>query len=364
MTPRRRFTTSRTDLADRIGPPRRSRALQPAAAGLALALVMLLPSPGGAWGATGHMTVCEIAYRQLSDAARSGVDEVFGGRPFPAQCTWPDMVRKTKEYAHTSPWHFINLEDGEDYFSPGTVSADGDVLQALLDAERTLASRDAAAHERVTALRFLGHLAGDSHQPLHAGRRSDLGGNRTAVRWFGKRRFKSSMMVKWDGDPEACEGGGRFVDAATGECVVEVVEKSRVNLHKVWDVLMIDRFVRQRRLRPEPGDSEHLHKAYASALAGTLPAAEVEAMRSSTFWDWIESALEGRGRAYDVGDGRLRGEYYRDHVDDLNRQIARAGYRLAFTLERLFGDRPPEAAAIEARHEELRRRLGNLVAAD
>lgn len=327
-----------------------------------LASTVLVPSPGRAWRETGHFAVCEIAYRHLSDAARARVDEILGGQPFAPQCTWPDMIRKSAAFSHTYSWHFINL-DGDDYFEPGTLNPEGDVLQALLDAERTLAAADATADARKMALRFLGHLAGDSHQPLHVGHKSDQGGNLIRVRWFGDETFESVTILKRENGGEACEGEGVYFDEPTGECAVRLVERAPVNLHKVWDLLMVQKFIAKKRLRPEPGDSEFLHRAYATAVAGLLSAEEIAALRGSTFWDWIADSLARRDQAYDVGRGRLGRRYYRRHVDDLNRQIARAGYRLAFTLDRLFGDPPPEAAAIEARHEELRRRIAELLAA-
>lgn len=46
------------------------------------------------------------------------------------------------------------------------------------------------------ALRFVVHLVGDLHQPLHLGRASDFGGNDFRVTWFGRQ---TNLHSVWDG---------------------------------------------------------------------------------------------------------------------------------------------------------------------
>ena len=83
-------------------------------------VVMLLSLNAYSWRETGHFTVCEIAYRNLTKVARDKVDRITEGKSFSEQCTWPDMVRKTPRWSHTYPWHFINLEDDLEYFQKKT----------------------------------------------------------------------------------------------------------------------------------------------------------------------------------------------------------------------------------------------------
>jgi hypothetical protein len=51
--------------------------------------------------------------------------------------------------------------------------------------------------DRRFALRFLVHLVGDLHQPLHVGDNSDRGGNDTQIRFFDRG---SNMHRLWDSD--------------------------------------------------------------------------------------------------------------------------------------------------------------------
>jgi hypothetical protein len=45
------------------------------------------------------------------------------------------------------------------------------------------------------ALKFLVHFTGDLHQPMHLGRKDDLGGNRVPYTWFGD---KTNIHSLWD----------------------------------------------------------------------------------------------------------------------------------------------------------------------
>ncbi len=54
---------------------------------------------------------------------------------------------------------------------------------------------DAPRNEKRTALRFIAHLGGDIHQPLHAGFAEDLGGDSVEVRFNGR---KENLHSLWD----------------------------------------------------------------------------------------------------------------------------------------------------------------------
>ncbi len=338
----------------------RTRQQRPAR-GLALCVIWLFLTAGEslAWREAGHFAVCEIAYRNLLPEAREEVDAIVDGKDFATQCTWADMVRGSERWKRTYPWHYLNLDDGKQYFAAGNIAPQGDVFQALLLAEAGLLDETATRSEKRTYLRFLGHFAGDVHQPLHTGRKADRGGNDVAVSWFGAQDFESIAVVLATDDDGSCTGEGRQVDAATGECVERASRRRPVNLHKVWDLLMIERFIDQQGLRDEAGDSEYLHKAYATAVEGLLDGAEITRAVKGTFWDWTAESLGDRGRAYAVGRGRLKRRYYRRNIGYLNRRIALAGHRLAFTLNRILAA-TGISADFEARHRQLRDRVVEL----
>ena len=60
---------------------------------------------------------------------------------------------------------------------------------------KTLKNRKGPKEERVIALKFLIHLIGDLHQPLHVGNGLDKGGNTIKLKWFGENTNLHSI---WD----------------------------------------------------------------------------------------------------------------------------------------------------------------------
>jgi hypothetical protein len=90
-----------------------------------------------------------------------------------------------------SPWHYVTLNGiTYDHAPP-----EGDALQALDKFSATLKDPNASRADKQTALRFVVHLVGDIHQPLHAGKCCDHGGNEVKVTWFGK---PTNLHAVWD----------------------------------------------------------------------------------------------------------------------------------------------------------------------
>jgi hypothetical protein len=78
---------------------------------------------------------------------------------------------------------------------------------------------DAPRNEKRTALRFVAHLVGDIHQPLHAGFAQDRGGNSVAVRFNGR---KENLHSLWDtGLVELEEGTPAEVAARIEKAITE-----------------------------------------------------------------------------------------------------------------------------------------------
>lgn len=118
------------------------------------------------------------------------------------------------------------------------------------------------------------------------------------------------------------------------------------------------------RAPPKPGDSEFLHKAYATIADAKLADGRVESFSiHAPFWTWIEESRALTEQAYDVGRGRLRGRYFRRNIGTVHQRVGRAGRRLAATLDRIFGvsEDPARKAEIERSHRELRERLVGLI---
>ncbi len=162
---------------------------------LAAAAAALVPSPALAWGKTGHRVVAAIAETQLSGLARAHVHEILRyGESLDEAANWPDEMRAAPgEFWQktATPWHWVTLNGIiYDHAPP-----EGDALEALGRFRATLKDPKASLADKQLALRFIVHLVGDLHQPLHVGKCCDRGGNEIKVTWFGK---PTNLHSVWD----------------------------------------------------------------------------------------------------------------------------------------------------------------------
>jgi hypothetical protein len=159
------------------------------------ATAALTPSPAFAWGKTGHRVVAAIADTQLSGLARAHVEEILGpGESLDEAANWPDeMLSAPGEFWQKTsvPWHWVTLNGIiYDHAPP-----EGDALTALEKCTQTLRDPNASRADKQLALRFIVHLVGDLHQPLHVGKCCDRGGNEVKVTFFGK---PTNLHAVWD----------------------------------------------------------------------------------------------------------------------------------------------------------------------
>jgi hypothetical protein len=171
-----------------------------------LALVALLCAPFSllAWGTVGHRAVARIAENHLSARAKREVTRILGPETLPLVSTWPDEIRSDPPYSNTGPWHYLNVASGLDFpafvrqLSGATAPAvPTDAYTALAQVRKDLQNPQKTAQEKLFALKFLVHLVGDVHQPLHVGHAEDRGGNSIKVSWRGR---DTNLHSIWDGD--------------------------------------------------------------------------------------------------------------------------------------------------------------------
>lgn len=259
---------------------RRTRSAPPTSVA-SLALAAAVSATSVAWSPTGHRVVGRIAEHHLTEPAARAVAGLLAPEQLAHVTTWPDEIRSEPDWAKADAWHYVTIPDGQTYES-GPKNPAGDVLEAIARFEGVLADRTAPRIERVQALKWLSHLVGDLHQPLHVGRGDDHGGNDVMVLWFG-------------------EPG---------------------NLHSVWDDKLIE--------------SSQLS---FSELADMLDHPTPELLRD---WqvggprDWARESQELRARCYELGDRKLAFRYVHDQWPTVQRRLLQAGIRLAGELNRLF----------------------------
>jgi hypothetical protein len=251
-----------------------------------LAMLHLTACPPGdvyGWGATGHRTVGQIAEWHLSKEATSEVKSLLGRESLAEAATYPDEIRSDPKYKETSSWHYVTIEDGETY-ETSKRNPKGDAVEAIRRFVATLRSKSSSKDDKVYALRWLVHLVGDIHQPLHVGRGADRGGNTIEVKWFEKD----------------------------------------TNLRSVWDDKMID--------------STKLSFTELSRFTDKASTQEIEKWQDSTVLDWVQESIQYRDQVYRVPESDKYGgyKYSYENLPLAKLRLNQAGVRLAGLLNQIY----------------------------
>ena len=153
------------------------------------ALMLLVALPAAAWGPRGHAIVADLAARQLSPPARAEVERLLGAEAraaLVANATWADEMKSWPGYGRAGPLHYVNFPRGTCAYDATRDCRGGRCVVAAIARFRAVLASDAPDAERRDALRWLIHLVGDVHQPLHATWGDDRGGNTVQLRFRGE----------------------------------------------------------------------------------------------------------------------------------------------------------------------------------
>jgi hypothetical protein len=164
----------------------------------ALLLLLILPLSLRAWGVEGHRVVGRIAESHLTDKARKQLAQLLGTERLPLVTTWADEARYSPDFSFTAPWHFINTPLGlpfDQYTTTVTAMTQPNAYQALQQNLKDLKDPAKTTEHKVTALKFVIHIVGDVHQPMHVSRAEDKGGNAINVKFEGK---DTNLHSLWD----------------------------------------------------------------------------------------------------------------------------------------------------------------------
>lgn len=236
-----------------------------------------------AFGERGHHLVCSMAYKLIQPATKQQVEKLIAASPydsFDASCSWADGVRSQPELSWSSPLHYVNMERGDQAVTMEHCPEYGCILSAIKDMQQRLRSQP----DDWQALLFLSHFVADLHQPLHVSFADDLGGNRTAVYFFGLPN----------------------------------------NLHGVWDFALLK----------QAGYEQD--KALAKSLFNTLPAGQT--WTESSILDWANESATITLQIYqEYTPGMLLSESYLERYQPvLEQRLQQSAVRLAYLLDLLF----------------------------
>lgn len=153
-----------------------------------------VPLQALAWGAQGHQVIATLAQAQLSVKAKAEVDRLLAlepGETLATISTWADEHRNPA----SAKWHYVNFPRESCTFDAQRDCPDGKCVVAAIEKQLHILGSAGADERRLAALKYLVHLVGDVHQPLHAGYRDDKGGNKHQLQAFMRG---TNLHAVWD----------------------------------------------------------------------------------------------------------------------------------------------------------------------
>lgn len=225
---------------------------------------------------------------------------------FVESACWADDIKRFG-FEATSDWHFINIPYHKDGNTSNADQRVGDVIWALDQAYYTLTDRKHASAELETALmlRYLIHLVGDIHQPLH-------------VTSLFSKKFPHS------------DYGGNFYTIQ--------FDKKVSNLHDLWDSVLGT--LEHDYSRPISDSDLHLLETAAKDLMADFPRDTMDDELSITeFKQWAEGsfkvAVEDVYNAIELNVHPTE-QYLENGIETSHKLMTLAGYRLADLLRKIY----------------------------
>jgi len=253
-----------------------------------IAAVIYFPLQSMAWGTQGHRICGQIASFYLTPKAKKAIADILGDESIALASNWADFIKSDPTYAYMSSWHYIDFNkpytypEMVAYLNQDTVTDAYTKMNFLIG---ELKKKDIGLEKQQLYLKMLIHIVEDIHQPMHTAHADDKGGNDFKVNWFS----------------------------------------TPTNLHSVWDSQLID-------------FQQLSYTEYASAIH--FCTAEQRAQwQADPISKWIFESNQIAEKLYtEIKPGdTLNYRYNFTHIAIVNKQMLKAGVRLAGLLNSIFG---------------------------
>jgi hypothetical protein len=251
----------------------------------AFAVLSVCQQPAHGWDDKGHRIVAIIADAHLTEKSQEEI-----GKLLPPETTLADAAvwadeegRRTTDFDRL---HYVSIpDDSNGYDQKRDCKTRNCMVEALKWFTSVVAHTKAPINLRRIALRFVVHLVGDMHQPLHAGRRVDRNGTDITVSYKGQT---NTPHLFWDIN------------------LVEMVEGSTYEVAKV--------------------------------LSGSLSTEERTSWQSGSPETWTNESFKlSRSTAYNLGEStELSDDYVAIALPLVRRRLVQAGVRLSWLLNSAF----------------------------
>jgi len=235
------------------------------------------------WGLTGHRVVAQVAENYLTQTIKDSIRLFLNGKSLVSISNYADDIKSDKRFDKYKPWHYLNIKLNNDY-QDIMPNKKGDVVQAINYCINILKDNNQSKKEKIFYLKLLVHFVGDIHQPLHAGRAQDRGGNNIKVKWFGKG----------------------------------------TNLHRVWDSQIIN--------------SHQMSYTELSKDLNVLSLSEINKIKRDSINTWIKESQQIAKLIYQDAETEtnLGFSYSYKHLNIVRLRLLKGGIRLASILDDIF----------------------------
>jgi hypothetical protein len=221
----------------------------------------------------------------LTDPAKIAVAAILPNESLAEASTWADEMRSNPSefwQKQAGPYHYVTVPKGN--YHMGLAPPQGDAYLALVFFTEELKDPASSLAEKQLALRFIIHIIGDLHQPLHAGNGKDRGGNDVKVRFFGKD----------------------------------------TNLHRVWDTELLEK----RNLS---------YSEWSQWLSVKITPQMRDQWQKASPIDWINESVRLRDTLYPQSSN-LSWDYLYQHMPTVKLRLQQAGVRIASYLNEVYAD--------------------------
>lgn len=162
----------------------------------ALVCALFATRESRAFGPVAHAVIARVAYTCLEPNVRARFDTLAQGEELGSLSSWADEIREARP--DSAPLHYVNIpRQAEHYWPSRDCARAGCVVEALENYARELEPRRSASPAASEALRFIVHLVGDVHQPLHCSDDGDRGGNSVELIFFAR---PTNLHRVWDSE--------------------------------------------------------------------------------------------------------------------------------------------------------------------
>jgi hypothetical protein len=305
-----------------------------------LSFVLIFAAQAFAWDSVGHKLSAYIAWRQMTPATREKVIKILLNAPedsdlsafypqdarsesarqqelFMIAAYWSDIVRDRKfknrsEKYHHSNWHysdtFWKMENGQLKIVENPNEEGGKAVEKLFDFEKVLRDKDKSDADKAIAIAWVLHLGGDIHQPLHT----------------------SARITEFEAKGD--QGGNTFLLSPK-----DTPRENQMNLHWFWDSI-IGRVETRKNDLPDaiylPQIGDKIMKKYPFAkMQNRLAPGKFDQWQQESFKIATTELFPPSLIRFQMPPA----SYTKKSFGIAEQQIALAGYRLAATLNQIFG---------------------------